>query len=104
MEGRKVEVGTVVTNLSGVATGVSRELNDFLGRNPNLPMETKAVILKSQEAFNEIRTKVEQVKKLIEDTTKLRNRVVDWVAGAFVGVAVTIVLQLLLSYLGSHPL
>jgi ABC-type uncharacterized transport system ATPase subunit len=91
-----------ILNVSGIAESTQRELKDFLDKNPNLTAETKAILLKSQESFKQIDARVDKLATSVAESRRLRTRIVDWTVAALVGIILTLIVQMVLSWLGYH--
>lgn len=92
-----VQLSETITNVSGIASNVYREVQDFLQKNPYLPTEAKAIILKSQEGFEQIETKLDELGSTVKPTWK--SRMLDWVIGAIVGIIFTVIFQVFSGFL-----
>ncbi len=99
-KGEHTQLSAKIENVSGIADAVIVQLGDFMQKNPYLPAEAKAILLKTQESFNDIKTVVDEVKRDVKRSRTMRSRVLDWVLGAVVALALTLAAQMLLNFLG----
>ncbi len=100
IKGEGTQLSARIDNVSGIAESVIVQLGDFMQKNPYLPAEAKAILLKSQESFNEIKTVVDEVKRDVKQSRTMRSRIIDWLLGGLAGVFIAFLFQILLNFFG----
>jgi hypothetical protein len=99
-KGDQTQLSAKIENVSGIADTVIVQLGDFMQKNPYSPAEAKAILLKSQESFNEIKAVVDEVKQDVKRSRTMKSRIIDWLLGGVAGVLVAFLFQMLLNLLG----